>query len=117
MSKIARASLLFVLSLAGGAACITTRAQTPTERPALDVPKPPDRVVAQVPPPEPPPPAIEPVEDIPANIKPNSPTKTNKPVPKPEPPKPDPKTETAPPADPVAPPQPVTPQLKLPETG
>ena len=119
LSKIARASLLLVLALNGAAACITTRAQTPTERPALDVPKPPDRVIAQVPPPDPPPPAIEPVEDIPANIKPNSPTKTNKPAPKPnqEPPKPDPKTEAAPPADAGAPPQPAAPQLKLPEAG
>lgn len=123
MSNTRRLFVLLALttSAALSAACITSRAQTPAERPALDVPKPPDRVIAQVPPPEPPPPAIEPVEDIPANIKPNSPTKTNKPAPKPnqEPPKPDAKAaETAPPVDPAAAqPQPVTPQLKLPEAG
>ena len=122
MSTTRRFSLLLALatSLALSSACLTTRAQTPADLPALDVPKPPDRVVAQVPPPEPPPPTIEPVEDIPANTKPNSPTKTNKPAPKPnqEPAKPDPKTETPPATDPAATPAPpVTPQLKLPESG
>lgn len=121
MSKIVRLSLLIGLSIVGGSACLTGRAQTEAERPALDVPAPPDRVVPQVPPPEPPLPAIEPVEDLSSGTKPAPPTR-NKPLasrpagqdppPKPEV-KPDPPaTETAPP--PATPP---APQLKLPENA
>lgn len=118
MSKIARLSLLVVLGAAGGAGCITGRAQTPAERPALDVPAPPDRVVPHVPPPEPPLPAIEPVEDLGSGAKPTPPARSKPPAkppqdqPKPES-KPDPPvTETPPPQNPAP-----APQLKLPESA
>jgi hypothetical protein len=121
MRTIARNTLLIVLSVVGGSACLTGRAQTQTESPALDVPAPPDRVVPQVPPPEPPLPAIEPVEDLSSGTKPAPPTR-NKPLasrPTPQdPPKPEAKPD--PPATAEAPP-PVTPapapQLKLPENA
>ena len=114
MSTTRRTTLLFVLATAAGSACITGRAQTPTDRPALDVPDPPARVVAQVPAPEPTPAPIDPVDDLGAANKPASPTRTNKPPVRPDPPKADPKPET-PPAT-TDPPQtaPPTPQLKLP---
>ena len=120
MSTIARATLLIALSIAGGSACLTGRAQTEAERPALDVPAPPDRVVPLVPPPEPPLPAIEPVEDLSSGTKPSPPAR-NKPLaskpPAQDPPKPEskpdpPVTETPPPATP-----PPAPQLKLPENA
>ena len=120
MSKIARLSLLLGLSIVGGSACLTGRAQTPAERPALDVPAPPDRVVPQVPPPEPPLPAIEPVEDLGSGAKPTPPARSKPPAKPPQdPPKPDikpdpPATEAAPPPAQNPPP---APQLKLPENA
>ena len=120
MSKIARASLLVVLSTVAASACVTTRAQTPEDRPALEVPAPPERVIPQVPAPEP---ALLPVEPLDELIitKPSSPTRSNKPPAKPpEGPKPDtnkPDVTPAPPTDPAPAPAPVTPQLKLPENG
>jgi len=116
MSTNIRALALVLLAAAGGAACVTTRAQTPADRPALEVPAPPERMVPQVPAPEPVSLPIEPVEDIP--VKPSSPIK----------PKPQPKQQEAPKADAAKPdatpaaepppaPAPATPQLKLPETG
>ena len=54
MRTIVRSSLLVILTAVSGAACVTARAATPADRPALDVPDPPARVVAQVPAPEPP---------------------------------------------------------------
>ena len=116
MRTVARVSLLIVLSVSGGTACLTTRAQTPADRPALDVPAPPERLVPQVPAPDPVVPTIEPVEDIPA--KPSSPTKP-KPQARPqEAPKPEAnKPEAPPPTDPPPATQPAAPQLKLPETA
>ena len=111
--------MVVALGTVGGAACLTSRAQTPAEHPALEVPAPPDRVIPQVPPPEPTP-VIEPVDDLPTGTKPASSTRTNnKPPARPpaqDPPKPEnkpdpPATET--PA-PVQNPPPA-PQLKLPE--
>ena len=55
------------------AGCLTTRAQTPTERPALEVPPPPPRLIDPAPIPEPTP---EPVPDLP-------PEKVSVPPPKP----------------------------------
>jgi hypothetical protein len=120
LRTVVQTTVLVVLSTAGAAGCLTGRAQTEAERPALDVPAPPDRVVPHVPPPEPPLPAIEPVEDLSSGTKPAPPTR-NKPLaskpaaqdpPKPES-KPDPPvTETPPPATP-----PPAPQLKLPENA
>ena len=118
MRTITRVSLLLVLSAATGSACATGRAQAPMEhRPALEVPAPPDRVVPQVPAPEPVLPAIEPVEDITKDMKPSSPTKPRPPAPKQEQPKPEVKPETPPPTDPPAAAPPTTPQLMLPESG
>ena len=122
MRTIARTALLIALSIAGGSACLTGRAQTQAERPALDVPAPPDRVVPQVPLPEPPLPAIEPVEDLSSGTKPAPPTR-NKPLtskpPAQDPPKPETKPDppaTATEAPPAATPPPA-PQLKLPENA
>ena len=53
MSKFVHISVLVVLGTVGGAGCLTGRAATPAERPALEVPPPPDRVIPQVPAPEP----------------------------------------------------------------
>lgn len=85
-------------------ACVTTTGETAIERPALEVPPPPPRVITPLPVPETPP-AEPPVED-PAEAKPATPAK---PKPQPAAPntgKPEAKPETLPtePAPPVAPP-------------
>jgi outer membrane biosynthesis protein TonB len=106
---------IIVLALAGLAAgCMTTRAQTPIERPALVVPPPPPRVVETAPIPEP---QAELVPDLPAEKvsspppkpRPSSPRELKETA-KPEPPKP----EAAPPAEPPA--QPPAP-LRTPATA
>lgn len=118
MRNTLQASVLVVLAAMSGAACLTGRAQTPAERPALDVPDPPARVVAQVPPPEPATPTIDPVEDIPSGIKPSSPTRPNKPATSKDAPKPEVKPDPPPPTEPPATPPPAaTPQIRMPETG
>lgn len=114
MRAIVRISVLLALATAGGAACVTTRAATPADRPALDVPDPPARVVAQLPTPEPPLPALEVVDELPT--KPSSPTRTNKPAPK-DPPKPEAKPDPPPTTEAPPPVQPPAPQLRMPETG
>ena len=116
MRAITRITLLLALVIAGGAACVTTRAATPADRPALDVPNPPARVVAQVPPPEAPLPAVEPLDELPAGTKPSSPTRPNKPAPK-DPPKPEVKPDPPPTTEAPPPAQPPTPQLRMPESG
>lgn len=116
-STTVRISLFLALAMIGGSACLTGRAQGTSDRPALEVPPPPDRVVPQVPAPEPPLPSIEPVDDIPLGIKQSSPTKPKPPARQQEAPKQDAKPETPPATDPVPQPQPATPQLKLPENG
>ena len=117
MSTSLRAIALILLGTAGATACVTTRAQTPADRPALEVPAPPERLVPQVPAPEPVSLPIEPVEDIPA--KPSSPIKPKPQVKQQEAPKADAAKPEAPlPAtEPPPAPAPTTPQLKLPETG
>ena len=117
MSTTVRISLLLALAITGGSACLTGRAQGPSDRPALDVPPPPERVVPHVPTPEPPLPSIEPVDDIPLGIKQSSPTKPKPPARPQETPKSDAKPETPPVTDPAPQPQPAAPQLKLPENG
>ena len=89
------------------AGCMTTRAQTPIERPALDVPLAPPRVVEAAPAPEPPP---ELVPDLPPEKVTPPPTKPRQTSPrelkdtaKPEPPKPEPPPVEPPPAQPPAP--------------
>ena len=124
MSGPLRAIVMIVLAALSAAACATTRAETPKERPALEVPVPPPRVITPLPAPEPQMPA--PVADLP-------PTNTSAP-PRPRPPrpadnnnanKPESKPEeTAKPADPnpgAANPNaaatPPVPQLRTPEVG
>jgi hypothetical protein len=99
--------------------CVTTRAQAPTQRPALEVPPVPPRVIEPVLPPEPT--TLEPVAELP-------PPSSNPPRPRPNPTrdkpseaKPDAKTAETPPAEasqpPAAPaPQPVGP-LRTPRTA
>ena len=73
---------MIVIALAAGAltaGCATTRAQTPTQRPALEVPPVPPRVIEPVLPPEPA--ALEPIADLPS-----APT-NNPPRPRPNPPR------------------------------
>jgi outer membrane biosynthesis protein TonB len=114
MSTVVRAGLLVVLTALSGA-CVTTRAATPADRPALVVPPPPPRVIT------PPPvaettPQPEPVGELPTASKP--PARPRPPQPK-EPVKPDPKPETPPdtaPIPPVTPPL-AQPQLRVPESG
>lgn len=116
MRAIVRITLLLALATAGGTACVTTRAATPADRPALDVPDPPARVVAQLPTPEPPLPVLEVVDELPAGTKPSSPTRTNKPAPK-DPPKPEVKPDPPPTTEAPPPAQPPSPQLRMPEPG
>jgi hypothetical protein len=105
--------LLLGAALGGGLACKTARAATPVERPNLDVPPAPPRVIEAAPPVEAPPP--EPVGDLPAppaggtsRPRPSrDPANTAKPEVKPETP-PDP--QPVPPIPPAQPP----PQLRAP---
>jgi hypothetical protein len=93
-------------------ACGATHAAVPIERPALEVPPAPPRLVEPVP--LPPPPGPERVPDLP----PPSPAgAATKPKPAPTTTKPDPKTE-APPPDPPPPPaaQPSVPPLRTPDS-
>lgn len=96
-----------------GTACATTRAEVPRERPALDVPIPPPRVITPLPPPDPP---VEPVGELPGN---NAPTPPRpRPQKPPETPKPESKPEEtkAPEPNPENP-TPLVPQLRTPEVG
>lgn len=63
MSRLVVPGLVLLLAAAGGAACRTARAATPVERPNLDVPPPPARVVEPAPPVEEPP--TDPVGEVP----------------------------------------------------
>lgn len=116
MRTIVRSSLFVILTAVSGSACVTARAATPADRPALDVPDPPARVVAQLPTPEPPLPALEVVDDLPTGTKPSSPPRTNKPAPK-DPPKPEVKPDPPPTTEAPPPAQPPAPQLRTPEAG
>lgn len=113
--NILRPLAIIVLAAAMGAACTTTRAAMPVERPALDVPPVPARLVEPAPLPLAPPLRPEPVGDLPA-----APATAGKASAKPSAPpaKPDPKAET-PPADPPATPeaQPTVPPLRTPGTS
>jgi hypothetical protein len=97
-----------VLGLAAGAAgCATTQAKAPVDRPALEVPPVPPRVIAAAPAPQL---APEPVPDLPpapANPRPRPPQRDTS--------KPEAKPETPPVEAPAAPPpaqQPVVPPLR-----
>lgn len=113
MSTILRSGVLVVLTAIGGAACTTTRAEVAVERPALDVPPPPPRMIVPLPPP-----AQSPRPDpVPSLGEPGTST-TAKPRPpreKDAPPKAEPKTEekpaeTTPPANAPSP----VPPLRIP---
>lgn len=107
-------ALVLALSVAVSA-CITSRAQTPVERPTLDVPPVPPRVIDPAPPPEVS--VLEPVADLP-------PERATTPAPKPraaspkeigkETAKPESQKTEIPPVEPppVAPPAPVPPTIK-----
>jgi hypothetical protein len=92
-----KTTVVLLLGLAA-AGCATTQARAPVERPALDVPPVPARVIEPAPLP---PRGPEPVADLP----PENPTTNPRPRPQqpPRDPKPDPKVEAAP-ADPAKPP-------------
>lgn len=101
------------LSVVLGSACTTVRASKPIERPALEVPPPPPRVIAPLPLPDLP--VIEPVMELPTNNKPESPrsrAQRERTEPKPEP-----KPETPPPVEPppAAAPAPAAPVLRTAE--
>jgi len=114
--RVSRWLVLLGLSVVVSA-CATTRAETPRERPALDVPVPPPRVINPLPVPEPLP-GPEPVGELP-------PQGTNTPA-RPRPQQRDREATTAKPekpeeAKPVEPPPatavtPPVPQLRIPET-
>ncbi len=101
-----------------GVACVTTPGETVVQRPALEVPPPPPRVITPLPVPEAPPPDT--VEDPESGAKPSTPAR-----PRPQPQntaKPEAKPETPPaetPAAPVTPPaaSPPAPTLSTPPPG
>lgn len=113
MFRASHLSALIAVAALGGAACTTTRAATPVERPALEVPPAPPRVIVPMPAPDAPP-VLEPVEDLPVVTGDRSPTKPRPQRDKPDPNKPaDPKVE--PPVEPPVqpPPHQPAPQLRL----
>ena len=116
MKTAMRASVLALLVGLAGAGCTTTRAAAPVERPSLEVPAPPPRVVVPLPPRQPN--QLEPVENLgPAppsfpKPRPQRENTTPKVEPKPEDPKP---VEPPPVSPPVQ--QPAAPQLRLPENS
>jgi hypothetical protein len=112
MKTAFRATLLVALAAIGGSGCATTRAETPRERPALDVPPPPPRVITPLPV-FPEPPAPEPVSDLPGSST-QTPARP-RPLRQAEAPKVEAKPEEAKPAETVPPTAPV-PQLRMPET-
>ncbi len=103
--RISKLALLLIVALAG-AACKTARAATPVERPNLEVPPPPPRLIEPVPVPEPEP---EPVVEAPAAT-------SAKPKPAPPPVKPETKADTPPEptTPPATPPAQPPPQLRTP---
>jgi hypothetical protein len=107
--------LIAIGCLAGSAACASAQAKSPTDRPNLEVPQVPPRVIeARVVEPPPPEPVEElpPVAQMPAQKRPTPPPRdTAKAEPKPQ--EPAPAAEQAPALTPVAPP---VPQLRTPST-
>jgi hypothetical protein len=105
---------LVALVLIAASACTTARAAKPVERPALEVPPPPPRVIAPLPLPDLPP--VDFVLEAPTNNMPSSPRSRAR-AEKPEPPKPEQKPEPPPADPPPAPPQPASPALRIPENA
>jgi hypothetical protein len=115
MRKLAPLSLLLGLSLLSVSGCRSVRAATPVERPNLEVPPPPQRIIEPSPPAEPPQP--EPVGELPPP--PGSAT-TSRPRPQRDPAaptKPETKPETPPDPAPVPPPPANPTQLRAPGMG
>ena len=115
MSRFLRRTALVGLATVLVSACATTRAETPRERPALEVPVPPPRVITPPAPPQAPMP--QPVPELPGNNAP-VPTRPRPPRPpestaKPEKPEEKPADPNPPPANTTAP----VPQLRTPEVG
>jgi hypothetical protein len=115
MSRFLRRTALIGLATALVSACATTRAETPRERPALEVPVPPPRVITPLAPPQAPMP--QPVPELPGNNAP-APTRPRPQRPpestaKPEKPEEKPADPNPPPANTTAP----VPQLRTPEVG
>lgn len=109
VGRLATVLVLLAFAISAGAACRTVRAAEPIERPALEVPPPPPRVIVPLPGPDAPP-RLEPVEELPA-VTDKSPTRPRPNRDKPDPNKADPKIE---PVEPPTPPAaPATPPLRL----
>ena len=115
MSAFLRSIMLVGVVAGGVAGCATTRAEVPRERPVLDVPMPPPRVIEPLPVPDPPP--VQPLSDVPGGSTPIPPRprpqrpaeNTAKPESKPE--------ETKPPENPAQANPPPVPQLSIPEAS
>lgn len=104
---------LVILAVAASTACATAKAKTAPERPALEVPAPPAKVIETTPMPET---TAEPVPELPPE-KPTS-TRTSKPAASREPARTDPKPEPPTSADTTsAPAAPVTPAPQLRPAG
>jgi hypothetical protein len=104
---------LVILAVAASTACATANAKTAPERPTLDVPSPPAKVVETTPMPDT---APDPVPELPPEKPAN--TRTAKPPASREPARTDPKPEPPPTSDPAsAPAAPVTPAPQLRPAG
>ena len=115
LRAVLRAALVIVPVAVGGTACRTVRAAEPIERPALEVPPPPPRVIIPLPGPNVPP-RLEPVEELPTTTD-KSPTRPRPNRDKPDPNKQDPKIEPVePPNQPAAPATP-PPRLENPNSA
>lgn len=112
VSRRLAVGLFAAAAAAASTACSTTKAASPVERPALEVPRPPARVVVPLPAPERP---IQPVEDLAPGAPPRPPR------PRPQREKETPKQEVKPeeprPAEPAPPPAQPPPPLRMPETA
>src|SRR5689334_6911118 len=107
---------LLGLALLAAGCSVPLKAKAPVERPALDVPPPPPRVIEPAPIPDPPP---EPVPDLPPAPAPTKPARPAAPRPNTAESKPETKPDT-PPAEATAPaptPPPSVPQLRTPQTA
>ena len=98
--------IILLLGLATvSSACATTQAKTVVDRPALEVPPVPPRVIEPAPEPREAPAPVPELPPAPANPRPRPPQRdTAKPDPKPEIPPVEPQPTTAPPAQPTVPP-------------
>jgi hypothetical protein len=97
--------IILLLAALGASACATTQASAPVERPALEVPPVPPRVIEPAPAPLAAPDPVAELPPAPAPPKPRPPQRdTTKPDPKPEVPAVEPPPSTPPAAQPPVPP-------------